>query len=72
MLEKYLNKQVIVEEKLYNHSSTAYSSSGFTKSLSMGVTNSIEGTLTDISDDFIELDNSSLILKKHIYRITLN
>jgi len=72
MLEKYLNKQVIVEEKLYNHSSTAYSSSGFAKSLSMGVTNSIEGTLTDIDDDFVELDNNSLILKKHIYRIILN
>lgn len=71
MLEKYLNKQVIIEEKLYNSSSTVYATSNFAKNFSMGTTNITEGVLTGIENDFIELDNNTLILKKHIYRIKL-
>ena len=70
MLEKYLNKEVKIEEKLYNSISTVYAT-GMGKSLSMGMTNIIEGMITDFDEDFIELDNNSLINRKHIYRIIL-
>ena len=70
MLENYLNKEVIIEEKLYNSSSTVYSTS-IGKNLSMGMTNITEGILTNIEDDYIELDNKMLIARKFIYRIKL-
>lgn len=60
MLEKYLNKEIIVEEKLFNSPST------------FKVTvNKIYGVLTGYDEDFIELDNNSLIERNHIYRIRL-
>ena len=72
MLEDYLNKEVVVEEKLYNTASTIYTTSDFAKNLSSkGMTNVVEGILTNISNDYIELNNKMLITKKHIYRITL-
>ena len=71
MLEKYLNKQVIIEEKLYTSLSTVYARSNFAKNFSMGIINITEGVLTGIENDFIELNNTSLILKKYIYRIKL-
>ena len=70
MLEKYLNKGVIIEEKLYNSISTIYTT-GVGKSLSMGMENIVEGILTNVDDDYIELDNKVLIARKFIYRITL-
>ena len=71
MLEKYLNKEVIIEEKLYNASSTVYTESGFAQRMSMGMTNVTEGILTAIENEYIELDNKMLIARKFIYRITL-
>lgn len=60
MLEKYLNKEIIVEEKLFDSAST-FKVSG----------NKIYGILTGYDEDFIELDNNSLIERNHIYRIIL-
>ena len=71
ILEKYLNKEVIIEEKLYNSSSTVYTESNYAKRMSMGMTNITEGILTSIEDDYIELDNKMLIARKFIYRIIL-
>jgi len=70
MLTNYLNKQVVVEEKLYHGPSSMYSR-GLGRSLSGGVTNLEEGILTAINDDFIELDNKQLVSRKYIYRIML-
>lgn len=63
MLEKYLNKEVIIEEKRYQISSTIQ--------LKGTNNNRIEGIITNIFGDFIELDNNSLINLKHVYRIIL-
>lgn len=60
MLEKFLNKEVKIEEKIYNAPSTH-----------LMATNEITGIMTAIYDDFIELDNTSLIAKQFIYRIRL-
>lgn len=68
-LEKYLNKQVIIEEKLYQFASTI-SQSGMAK-MAVAAQNRIEGIITDFDEDFIELDNNSLISRKHVYRIIL-
>ena len=67
-LEKYLNKEVIIEEKLYELPSTITN-----KPMTTGVhgLNKKEGMITDFDEDFIELDNNTLITRKHIYRITL-
>ena len=70
MLEKYLNKEVIIEEKLYNSNSTVYQTS-IGRNLSMGMTNITEGILTNIDNDYIEVDNKMLIARKYIYRISL-
>ena len=67
MLEKYLNKEVIIEEKLYEYPSI----NGYGKMVSAIEKNRIEGIITDIQGNFIELDNNSLINIKHIYRIIL-
>ena len=66
MLEKYLNKNVIIEEKLYGDLiSTMASERGiYTKYR-------IEGIITAIDDEFIELDNKMIIARKFIYRIIL-
>ena len=69
LLEKCLNKEVIVEEKLYQYASTI--SQYKIAQMSIGIQNRIEGTLTAIDDEFIELDHNQLIARKHIYRITL-
>lgn len=69
MLEKYLNKEIIVEEKLFNSASTI-SEYGMSR-MSPSVQNRIYGVLTGYDEDFIELDNNSLIERNHIYRIRL-
>lgn len=61
MLEKYLNKEIIVEEKLFSGSASTFKLTG----------NKIYGVLTGYDEDFIELDNNSLIERNHIYRIGL-
>lgn len=69
MLEKYLNKEVIVEEKLYQYSSTISQSK--MAQMAIGTQNRTEGILTAIDDNFIELDHNQLIARNHIYRIIL-
>lgn len=69
MLEKYLNKEIIVEEKLFNSASTV-SECGISR-MSPALRNRIYGILTGYDEDFIELDNNSLIERNHIYRIRL-
>jgi len=69
VLEKYLNKQIIVEEKLF-HSASTISENGMAR-MAFAVQNRICGILTGFDDNFIELDNSSLIERKYIYRIIL-
>jgi len=69
MLEKYLNKEVVIEEKLYQYASTI-SQSGMAK-MSIATQNQISGIVTAMDDEFIELDNNMLITRKHIYRIIL-
>lgn len=66
-IEKYLNKQVIIEEKNYQYPSTAHIG-GFG---GLATQNEIEGIITDFDTDFIELDNTMLISRKFIYRIRL-
>lgn len=62
MLEKYINKNVIVIEKTYQ---------GFSSKLLMGNKSlaTIKGILTSVDDNFIELDNEKLINRNHIYTI---
>lgn len=67
MLEKYLNKEVIIEEKLYEASSTLY----FNRVAGAMHQNKVEGIITAIDDEFIELDNKMLVARKFIYRIIL-
>ena len=67
MLEKYLNKEVVIEEKNYQFPSTLH----LGRMASVATQNEITGIITDFDDDFIELDNNSLINRKHIYRIIL-
>lgn len=69
MLEKYLNKEIIVEEKLFNSASTI-SEYGMAR-MATALQNRIYGILTGYDEDFIELDNNSLIERNHIYRIIL-
>ena len=69
MLEKYLNKEVIIEEKLYQYSSTI-SELGMAK-MSIATQNRTEGTITAIDENFVELDNTMLISRKFIYRIII-
>ena len=69
MLEKYLNKEVIIEEKLYASVSTVVDTAG--KKINLLAVNRIEGMITDFDENFIELDNNSLINRTHIYRIIL-
>lgn len=70
---KYLNKEVIVEEKLYNSISTIADTSFVAKSFSSQIAsqNRMSGILTNYDDEYIELDNQMLIARKHIYRIIL-
>ena len=65
LINKYLNKEVEIAEKIYNSSST------LDGVLGSGYINKINGTITGIDENFIELDNSILISIKFIYRITL-
>jgi len=67
MLEKYLNKEVIIEEKLYKYPSTLL----FRRTGPDITQNKVEGTITAIDDEFVEVDNRMLISRKFIYRITL-
>lgn len=69
MLEKYLNKEIIVEEKLF-HSASTISESGIGR-MAIAIQNRVYGILTGYDDNFIELDNYSLISRKQIYRILL-
>ena len=69
MLEKYLNKPIIVEEKLF-HSASTISENGMAR-MAVAVQNRIYGVLTGYDERFIELDNNSLIERNHIYRIIL-
>ena len=70
MLEKnYINKNVIVEEKLYNQIPSSLQGAPFLTAAA--TSNKLEGRLTNIDDDFIELDNKMLISRQHIYRIML-
>ena len=55
MLERYLNKEV---EVLTQIQGTALSTK-------------YEGMITDIGDEFIEINNRTLISKKFLYRITI-
>ena len=61
-LEKYLNKQVVIREKIYNMRSTEGVVPGHKE---------IEGILPDFDDEFVELDNKALINRNFIYRISL-
>lgn len=66
MLEKYLNKKVIIEEKLFEYPST------LRMKMAPAITkNKTEGIITAIDDEFIEIDNKMIIAKKFIYRIEL-
>lgn len=69
MLEKYLNKEVIIEEKQYNSISTI-SQMKMSKN-AIGVLCRVEGIITAIDDEFVEVDNKMLIARKFIYRIIL-
>lgn len=69
MLEKYLNKEVIIEEKLYQYASTI-SNEGMAK-MTLACQNRISGVVTAIDNNFIELDNNSMINLNYIYRIRL-
>ncbi len=64
MLEKYINKNVIVTEKTYY---------GFSSKLIMGNKSlaTIKGILTSVDDNYIELDNEILINRNHIYTIMI-
>ncbi len=68
MLEKYLNKKVVIEEKQFQFSSTVV---GATVSTGMAALNKIEGIITAIDNEFIEVDNKMIIARKFIYRIKL-
>ena len=70
MFEKYLNKPVVVMEKLYSGPSSVYTR-GLGARMSAGVSNIDEGILTGVNDKFIELNNNTLILIDHIYKISL-
>ncbi len=61
LIEKFLNKKVCIAEKMFSYSSTL---EGFSNGR-----NFIEGVVTNIDDDFIELDNEILIAIKFIYKI---
>ena len=39
--------------------------------MSYATQNTIKGIMTSYDEDFIELDNSTLISRKHIYRIII-
>ena len=67
MLEKYLNKEVIIEEKNYQFPSTVHVG----HMTGLATQNEIEGTITAIDDEFIEIDNKMIIARKFIYRIIL-
>ena len=67
MLEKYLNKNVVIEEKLYQYPSTLH----FRRTGANITQNKVEGTITAIDDEFVEVDSRMLISRKFIYRITL-
>ena len=60
MLEKYLNKNVVIQEKIYAH-----------ESITASKISTIEGVITAIDDEFVEVDNKMLIARKFIYRIIL-
>ena len=64
LLEKYLNKKVIISEKLYNFSST------LDGTMTNG-RNFVKGVITAIDNDYIELDNNSLINAKYISKIDI-
>ena len=64
MLKKYINKKVEITEKHYG---------GFCTRLMMGndkLATTI-GTITDVDDKFIEIDNEILININHIFRIKI-
>lgn len=63
MLEKYINKKVEISEKMYSYSSTIEGK------FNNGHLNKIIGTITAIDDNFIQLDNNTLVAIKFIYRI---
>ena len=67
-LLKYLNKEVVIEEKNYQSPST-FEIGG--KAVGGALYNKIEGIITDFDADFIELDNTMLISRKFVYRIRL-
>ena len=69
MLEKYLNKEVIIEEKLYQYASTI-SGTGMAR-MAVATQNRITGTITAIDDNFVELDHTELIARQFIYRIIM-
>ena len=66
-LEKYLNKQVVIEEKNYQYPSTIHMG----RMAGVVTQNETEGTTTAFDEDFVELDNTMLISRKFIYRIRL-
>lgn len=70
LFKNYLNKPVVIWEKLYSGPSSMYTK-GIGKSFSAGTTNIDEGVLTGVYDTFIELDNNTLISIDHIYKIKL-
>ena len=67
MLEKYLNKNVVIEEKIFGD--LCYSNIPDFKGIYSKY--SIKGIITAIDDEFIEVDNKMLIARKFIYRIIL-
>lgn len=69
MLEKFLNREVIIEEKLYQYASTI-SESPMAR-MAVATQNRVSGTITAIDENFIELDHTSLIARKFIYRIIM-
>ena len=67
MLEKYLNKNVVIDEKVFGD----LCFSNITDFKGIYSKYSIEGIITAIDDEFIEVDNKMLIAKKYIYKISL-
>ena len=63
-MKEYLNKKVEIREKVFS----SVSSTCIPMSNSI---NTITGTITNIFDEFIEVDNKILVAIKYIYTIEL-
>ena len=62
LLKKYLGRKVVVFEKIYGHISAVR-----TDALQRAYR--VEGTVTGVDDNFIEIDNKILVQIQFIYQI---